>query len=304
MAIAILEKGKLKTTAFFGDAFPNQPVNPGTLFNVASLTKPVTGLVALKLINNGQWSLDEPLDKYWIDPDIKNDPRHNKLTTRLILSHQTGFPNWRWNDSTRKLAFHFDPGTSFGYSGEGFEYLRRALESKFGKSLQQLADSLIFKPLGMKNTRYSWQDDLDTNRLALGHDTIGKPVGKYREKTINAADWLVTTLDDYSRFASHILAGAGLSARLRELVSTPQVSMKKDSKETMGLGWEVVQHLKAQNGEYLMLHTGKDPGICTLVLLLPESGRGLIVFTNGDKGFDVVIKLMKAILPIEELLNQ
>jgi CubicO group peptidase (beta-lactamase class C family) len=303
MAIGILENGKLKTKAFFGIAMSDAPVNEQTYFNVASLTKPVTGLVALKLIDRGQLGLDEPLDKYWIDPDIRDDPRHKKLTTRIILSHQTGFSNWRSKDSG-KLVFHFEPGTRFGYSGEGFEYLRKALENKFGKSLQQLADSLIFKPLAMKNTRFSWSDGMDTTRLALGHDSAGRKVNAYRLTSVNAADWLVTTLDDYSTFATHILAGAGLKPELWTLVSTPQVAMEKNSKEKMGLGWEVIENLKAQNGEYLMMHTGKDDGIATLVLLLPQSGRGLLIFTNGDKGFDVVIHLLRAMLPIEELINQ
>ncbi|MHC0443631.1 serine hydrolase, partial [Flavobacterium sp. 3-210] len=78
-----------------------------TIWNVASLTKPITAIIALKLVSQGKWNLDESLDKYWIDPDIKNNPDHKLLTTRIILSHQTGFPNWRSFNESKKLDFKF-----------------------------------------------------------------------------------------------------------------------------------------------------------------------------------------------------
>ena len=140
------------------------------------MTKPVTAMLTLKLVEAGQWDLDEPLFHYWIDPDIANDPFHKKLTTRHVLSHQTGFPNWRYAHPTKKLTFNFEPGTEYHYSGEGFVYLARALERKFNKTLQQLADSLLFKPIGMKDTRYCWNKNVDESRFAFGHDSQGNMV--------------------------------------------------------------------------------------------------------------------------------
>lgn len=107
---------------------------------------------------------------YWVDPDIRDDSSHTKLTLRIILSHQTGFPNWRWMTSNRKLAFMHPPGTTYGYSGEGFEYLRHALENKFGRSLQQLSDSILFRPLRMTSTTYGWNPAMHTSRFLCGHD--------------------------------------------------------------------------------------------------------------------------------------
>ena len=90
-------------------------------------------MVALRLISLGKWKLDESLDKYWIDPDLVNDPRHKKLTTRIVLSHQTGFPNWRWMNKDKKLNFQFDPGTKYQYSGKVLniseKLLKRNLEN-------------------------------------------------------------------------------------------------------------------------------------------------------------------------------
>lgn len=153
--IGLIENGEIKYVKVFGELKKGVPAPDNAIFNVASITKTVVTMLTLKLVQTGQWNLDEPLSDYWVDPDVANDSLHTKLTTRHVLTHQTGFPNWRRDHPDGKLAFEFQPGTKYQYSGEGYEYLRRALEHKFGKPLDKLADSLLFKPLGMKDTRQS-----------------------------------------------------------------------------------------------------------------------------------------------------
>ncbi|MEY4904059.1 MAG: hypothetical protein RLZZ292_1874 [Bacteroidota bacterium] len=139
LGIGVIKAGKLQQINVFGEQKKGTPASYNTIFNVASLTKPITTMVTLKLVSLGKWDLDAPIGKYWTDPDVANDPRSKRLTTRHILSHQTGFLNWRYLNKDGKLTFEFDPGTQYRYSGEGFEYLRRALEKKFHKTLDQLA---------------------------------------------------------------------------------------------------------------------------------------------------------------------
>ncbi|MFT4802614.1 MAG: hypothetical protein ACI93N_002394, partial [Flavobacteriaceae bacterium] len=98
LGIGYIEDGKIKQVSVFGELEKGKQAPKNTVWNVASLMKPIVFMTTLKLVNNGDWSLDEPIYKYWIDPDLENDERHKTLTTRHILSHQTGFPNWRWND--------------------------------------------------------------------------------------------------------------------------------------------------------------------------------------------------------------
>jgi hypothetical protein len=196
LGLGIIENGALKQVKVFGKITKAVSAPYNTIFNVASLTKPVTAMVALKLVSLGKWSLDEAVYKYWTDPDITNDPRNKKLTTRLILSHQTGFPNWRWMTRDKKLNFQFDPGTKYQYSGEGLEYLRKALENKFKKSLQQLANELIFAPLKMSDTRYVYDNSVDESRVAIGYDKDGKTYEPVKNNTANAADDLLTTIED------------------------------------------------------------------------------------------------------------
>ena len=278
VGVAVIEDGKLKEVKVFGELRKGVPAQFNTIFGVASLTKPITALLALLLVNVGQWDLDEPLSNYWVDPDVKDDPKLRKLTTRLVLSHQTGFPNWRHG----KLAFEFEPGTKFQYSGEGFEYLRRAIERKFHKSLGKIAEPLLFAPLGMKDTGFHWTDAMDQSKIAIAKDIVGKNLFPWIPSTANAAASVLTTVEDYGKFGVEVIKGAGLSQKLYSEMSRPHVAIPDCERLSFGLGWVVASDLN--NGEYALLHRGGHQGVRTVVILLPKSKRGLIVLTNGERG--------------------
>ena len=288
VGIGIIEDGEIKYVKVIGELKKGVPAIDNAIFSIASMTKPVTAVLTLKLVEAGKWDLDEPLFHYWIDPDIANNPFLKKLTTRHVLSHQTGFPNWRYGHPTKKLTFDFEPGTEYHYSGEGFVYLARALERKFNKTLQQLADSLLFKPIGMKDTRYGWNKNVDESRFAFGHDSQGNIVP--RSMTVGeiasakgAAGSLITTVEDYCKFGIYVMNGAGLSQSLYNDMIKPQVNLNEYL--GVGLGWKIVSHLP--NGEYTLQHGGNNNGIASMGILLPKSKRGVIVLTNGDSGMFV-----------------
>ncbi len=295
VGIGIIEDGKIKYAKVIGELKKGVPGTENAIFSIASMTKPVTAIVTLKLVESGQWDLDEPLFHYWIDPDIASNPFHKKLTTRHVLSHQTGFPNWR--DGT--LTFNFEPGTEYHYSGEGFVYLARALERKFKKTLQQLADSLLFGPIGMKDTRYCWNEDVDESRFAFGHDSQGNMVPRSRTvgdiaSAKGAAGSLITTVEDYCKFGIYVMNGAGLSQKLYNEMIKPQVKLNEYL--GVGLGWKIVTHLP--NGEYTLQHGGNNNGVKNMGILLPKSKRGVIVFTNGDNGMFVFRNVIKESIDI------
>jgi Beta-lactamase/Domain of unknown function (DUF4440) len=188
VGIGYIKNGEISEIKLFGEHQKGKVAPTNAIFNVASLTKPVTAMVALKLVSQGKLNLDEPLDRYWIDPDIADNPWHKKITTRIILSHQTGFANWRRLNKSKKLEFAFEPGTKYQYSGEGFEYLRIALEKKFNKSLEKLADELIFRPLKMNDSHLIWDEKIDETRFAIGYDKTGLAYETVKRKKANAAD--------------------------------------------------------------------------------------------------------------------
>jgi CubicO group peptidase (beta-lactamase class C family) len=290
LGIGIIRDGKLRQVKVYGELRNGEPAPYNTIFNVASLTKPVVTMLTLKLVSSGQWKLDEPLASYWVDPDVAADPTHAKLTTRHVLSHQTGFPNWRWMDESKKLRFQFEPGTKVQYSGEGFEYLRKALEKKFGKSLAELSQIHVFTPLGMADTQHAWDARTDESRFARWHDKDGKEAyPDYKTTRANAADDLLTTVEDYGNFAVAVLHGTGLSEALFQEMVKPQAVLK-ENRLAMGLGWELHQNLG--DGEYALIHSGSDDGVRAVVMLLPKSGQGLVVMMNGDNGHQLYERLV------------
>ena len=300
LGVGIIRGGELTQVRVFGELQKGQPAPHDTIFNVASLTKPIVTMLTLKLVSQGKWSLDEPLARYWTDPDVASDPRYATLTTRHVLTHQTGFKNWRDLEESKKLTFHSDPGTKFGYSGEGFEYLARALEKKFGRSLPELAQTLIFDPLRMTDTRFTWSDKVDESRFARWHDAEGNlHKANYKITTVSAADNVLTTIEDYGRFAEWVLAGAGLPPALFQEMITPHATIKPGG--AMGLGWEVLPDLRP--GQSAILHSGGDTGVQTLVILVPSSKQGLIVMINSDNGVRLYPALVTELLDLgQEIL--
>ncbi len=279
LGLGIIENGKLTQIKVYGTLDGKTTATYNSLFNVASLTQPITAMTVLSLVSAGKWNLDEPLDKCWIDPDIARDPRHKKLTTRIILSHQTGFPNWRWQKTNRQLSFEFDPGSGYQYSGEGFEYLRKAIENKFHKSLEVLAEEMIFQPLGMTDTSYIWNEKKDGERIVTEYSPNRTPYQTVKNTKVNAADDLITSLEDYSRFVIAVMNNDLLSQAVFEEMKTRQVETKKN--KYFGLGFEIYD---LKNGETALSHGGSDKGVNAIALMLPKTKQGLVIFTNVDDG--------------------
>lgn len=288
VGVSIIENGKLKQVEMFGSLPHHSPAPDNTLFNIASLTKPLTAYTVLILVSQGKWQLDEPLSNYWVDPEVAADERHKKLTTRHVLSHQSGLPNWRGHEPDGKLAFAFEPGTQWKYSGEGFEYLRQSLEHKFKQPLEKLADSLLFKPLKMKDTRFLWDASVDSSLYANRHHEDGSPFEMEKWYSANPSNLVLTTVGDYARFGIGVMNHTGLTPAVYNEMTSKQVQLKNNRE--WGLSWSLIKDLS--NGEYALVHTGGNPGINTIVILLPESKRGIVVFTNGAKGDQLYEKLI------------
>lgn len=289
LGIGIIENGVLNQIEVYGTLDKQTAAPYNTLFKVASLTKPIFALTVLKLIDKGLLELDEPLHKYWIDPDVQADERHLQLTPKLVLTHQTGFPNWRYMTDSKQLAFQFDPGTQYQYSGEGFEYLRKAIENKLGKSIETLADEFIFQPSGMTDTHFWWDSSVDASRYAQNFDETGTQLETVKYYEANAAANLLTTVEDYGRFLTYVINGAELSESLFTTMQTPQVELKTNN--YFGLGWEIFTEFGTD--EIALVHSGKDPGVSTLAVIFPKSKNGYLIFMNGDNMFKIYEQLLK-----------
>ena len=300
-AVALIRGGEVIATSVTGERESGKPATKETLFNVASLTKPVFAHAILALVDKGAFNLDESLDSYWIDPDVRDDPWHTALTARLILSHQTGFPNWR---DGKQLQFSFKPGAGVGYSGEGFEYLRRAAEAKTQRGIIQIVSESVFEPFGMSDTHFVW-DSAYEGRFAREHDKEGHRINVPPKSIPCAADDLLTTIGDYGRFAAAVARGAGLSTMLFQETCSIQipklVASKAPGPSDFGLCWRVV---KTTHGTALM-HGGSDQGVRAAVIVVPQTRDGVVILTNGDNGGKIIEAVVPLFLPNgDEYLSQ
>jgi CubicO group peptidase (beta-lactamase class C family) len=218
LSMAVVQDGRVTWARGFGTANDSArtPVNTETIFEAASLSKPVFAYLVLRLADRGEFNLDRPLFEMLEYPRLAQDERSKRITARMVLSHGTGLPNW----GGAKLTLQFDPGTAYGYSGEGFVYLQKVVEQVTGRPLDQLARREVFEPLGMTRSSYVWQDRFAGN-AAYARDWLWRVAPANHYMQANAAASLLTTATDYARFVGAVLTGRGLSPTMWRAFLTP-----------------------------------------------------------------------------------
>jgi len=166
VAIALIRDGKVVWTEGFGvvNTITTKPVSSETLFEVASNSKVVTAYIALRLVDQGRLSLDEPLNAYLPKPWLPSSEYRNAVTLRQVLSHTSGLSA----SIILKRDIIFVPGNHYYYSGIGFMYLQEVIEQVTGRGLEDLAQEMVFAPLGMSSSSFVNQADF-TPRTANGH---------------------------------------------------------------------------------------------------------------------------------------
>src|ERR1043166_3099911 len=198
LSIAVIKDGKLLWRRGFGvkDSGSNEPVDHDTMFEAASTSKPVFAYAVMKLCERGLMNLDTPLSKYTSARFLEGDPRLDQITARHVLSHTSGFQNWRSTD--KPLSIHFTPGEKWHYSGEGYSYLQSIVTHLTGKvnpkdcgtfeaGLEVCATDIdaymkanVLLPFGMASSGYLWDDRMEKH-MARGHDEKGKRFEKRRK---------------------------------------------------------------------------------------------------------------------------
>ncbi len=298
VSFAQIVGGKTTLAEAYGEQSPGVATSTSTSYNIASMSKPISAEVLLRLASKGRLSLDEPMYKYWVDPDVADDPRAKLLTPRMALDHQTGFANWR-RETNGKLAFTRDPGKAFGYSGEGYQYVARFAEKKTGEPFESLAQTLIFNPAGMTHTAYTHRPWMDGN-IAQPTDKDGQWLKPQIATQFVAADLVYTTPTQYASFVESLMYGEGETPAIRKLRDSVLTDRKAEmcvgkmakacpDEVGFGPGWEVVK----THGKTFLMHTGIDEGVFTLGFFDLGSRSGVILFTNSTNGPRVILPILK-----------
>ena len=306
MAAGVIENGELTWSGYYGEQSPGIAATNRSMFNTASVAKALTTETVLRLINKGVLGLDDTLAEYWVDPDLLDDKRHKLLTPRIVLTHRTGFSNWRYMEDDNVLRFHTTPGETFGYSGEGMEYLRRFVEKKTDKRFELWVQELVFDPLDMQdsavvaNERFTAQ--LVAPRSADGEllEPNINPPG-----AANAADDFFTTIEDYARLLLSVAGNPGEQNKLDTLKQQIQSDIANDQNFRcvglnglecpdaygFGLGWLIFDY----RDHKLVWHGGNDQHEHAVGYIDPVSGNGAIVFANGSTGLMAIIDVLELI---------
>lgn len=290
--IAIINDSKLVYHQTFGvtNTKTNEKINKKTIFEAASFSKPLFAYFVMKQVEKGLIDLDKPLYKYLPYPDIEHDDRYKLITARMVLSHQSGFPNDRFNEPDKKLNLAFTPGTAFLYSGEGYHYLSKVV-AHVNKVHESKLDSIFQKevavPLQAAYLTYNWNDSI-ANYKAYGHKK-GKPThnnsNKKFQHEFGAASSLHTNVANYSKFLLALLKKEGLSEKSFKELFAIQVNLPEDNvmRRVGGFtSWSLGFSVQKSSGKTLYAHFGNNGHFTSYFNIYPETKSGIIIFSNSE----------------------
>lgn len=240
LAIATIDRGRVVSVQAFGERnAKGEPLTPQTIMYGASLTKAVFAYSVLRLVDEGKVDLDKPiaamlakplpdygnLDAYGNWGDLAGDARWRTITPRMVLGHSTGFANFHFLEPDGKLRIHFEPGSRYGYSGEGIMLLQFGLDKGFGLDTGREVQRLVFDPLDMPNTSVVWRPDFAAN-YADGWTLDGSVEAHDERGRVRMAGSMDTTITDLANFAAALVSGRGLSKKARGELQRPGLTIR------------------------------------------------------------------------------
>lgn len=304
VAVAVIKNRKLDSIDSATGCLPASMLNSDSVFQAASLSKPVFAYAVLKLVAQGKLELDVPVVKYLpqgyrhqfnplkAEPsDLVTDTRLQAITVRMVLNHTSGLPNW----ASGSLNFDSTPGTKWSYSGEGYVLLQRAVEAVTGQPLDQFMTSQVFKPLAMNHSDYVWNERIAQNLLP-GTKANGTPRATMDLKNPIAAFSLYSTAADYGKFLVKVLNDDDV---IKQLTASP-VTVDPSLGLSWGLGWGIERD---QDDAYIW-QWGNNTGYRAFVIASVRTGDGFVMLTNSENGLELAEPMTQKILPSEHKLFQ
>lgn len=288
VSLALIKDGKVVYHKTYGvkNAQTGEKVDDNTLFEAASVTKPVFSFAVQRLAERGLINLDKPLYQYLPYPDIEYDERYKLITARHVLTHRTGFPNWRSMNADGKLNIMFTPGTSYSYSGEGFEYLKLVIQKITGKNVEQVLKEEVIEPIGLYHTFFSANDSL-RKVVANGHyDMMPSPADL--PEAPGMAWSMHTEAQIFTRFMVYMLEQKGLSPQTYDTMFSKHSEFKLDPGDEkprypsyMGMSLEIREtpHGKSFG------HGGNNGDFLCQFEVYKDLKAGYVVFTNSNSSY-------------------
>jgi CubicO group peptidase (beta-lactamase class C family) len=316
VSIAFFDHGEIVWTKTYGyaDVASKKPVSPDTLFQAASISKPVAALAALRLVQDGKLSLDEDVNvklKTWKVPENELTEKE-KVTVRRILSHSAGltvhgFPGYASDETvptvvqvldgekpanTEAIRVDVIPGTVWRYSGGGYVILQTLMSDVTGEPFPKIMHDLVLQPAGMTHSTY--EQPLPKSRAgeaATPYRADGQPVkGGAHTYPEMAPAGLWTTPSDLAKMAIEVQKEyAGKSSKILNPSMAKQMLTHQIGVWGLGFGLEDTGHT-ARFG-----HGGANEGFRCNIETYTESGQGLAVMTNSDSGGELAQEIFRAV---------
>ncbi|WP_299256044.1 serine hydrolase [uncultured Aquimarina sp.] len=292
ISIAIINEGEVvyHKTEGYANLEEKLPVTKQTVFEGASISKPVFGFFVMTFVEQGILDLDKPLYEYMEYPDIAHDERYKKITARMALSHQTGFQNWREDDEDNTLKIQFEPGTDYFYSGEGYQYVTQVLKHILNiddAGLEAEFQKRVGKPIGLNHTVYIQNDytrkykaepydednnwvDWENNYWVKKEDGVFSAPASLHSEPIDFSKWMIAVMNN------DILLAESYEELLKPHSKVPYDDF--DVRYTLGF-----TNIKVPFTN-IYCHGGNNIGFTSWFLLDPEKDWGYVLFTNSEYG--------------------
>lgn len=310
LSIAIINDNKVVYHEALGvsNVKTKTPVDENSIFEGASLSKPIFAYFVMKMVEQGKIDLDKPLHEYLPHPGIAEAYKEDAklITARMVLAHQTGFPNHAKGEQI-KLAFR--PGTDFQYSGEAYQYLAAVISTQHGigwkQDLNELFQKNVTDPLTMPHTTFVWDGYLAEHKV-FGHDKDGNPTanqprpGYWDGTTFNAFSSIHSEAGEYAKFILAMLKREGLSPEGFNEMLKEQTHFKNDNplKQEVGqTGWGLGFTQKITDNYTIHMHTGNNHDFQAYTMFIPEKKYGLIVFINCGNMIPFLMGLSQVLGP-------
>jgi CubicO group peptidase (beta-lactamase class C family) len=287
LSLAIINKGKIAYYKNYGvkNSETGEKVDDNTIFEACSVSKPVFAYFILKQVEKGILLLDKPLYTYYSDPKIDTTNGYYKLVTaRMVLNHCSGFPNWRKEeDDSNPLFFINKPGTKYGYSGEGYQYLARVLGKLLRKTDQELNDYFqkeVVQPTKINSMNFTWNDSLQPLK-AFSHSK-GKPTDNSSQGPpdwFGAAGSLHTSAKDYAQFLVAIMNSRNKIGKKLVTLQTALPTEPDSLYRSFGFPYKI------SRGKIRYYHMGNNSDTRAYCHFYKAEGMGIVMFGNCDNFF-------------------
>ncbi len=288
VSLALVKDGEVIHHAVYGvqSVYSSKAVTSDTLFEAASITKTVFAFTVNRLAERGEIDLDRPLYTYLPFEEIAHDERYKKITARHVLSHQTGFPNWRWANDDGEMDIKFYPGIQYGYSGEGFEYLGRVVSHILDEPLEDIVRRETVEVMNFTPRTFFAEAPELHEHTSRGH--LSGMTGPHDfPSEIGVAYSMYTEASSFANFLIGLLAKEGLSAESYALMLEPQVAVPAEPGEKPGWPARYGLGFHMMNSPFGLAygHGGHNGNFSCLFEIYPEHDMGFVVFTNADNGW-------------------